>query len=91
MHRADFPCSVAYDPEVACVTMIWKGSATSPLFRETNERVLACLAENRASRLLGDMTEFDLIGASDQEWLNLNGSSAPSRPGCAVALVQSTY
>jgi hypothetical protein len=65
-----FECTIGYDAEVACVIMTWKGYATSREFREANERVLGVLAERSASKLLGDIKEFVLIGADDQNWLS---------------------
>jgi SpoIIAA-like len=65
-----FECTVGYDAEVPCVIMTWKGYATSREFREANERVLGILVERKASKLLGDITHFVLIGAEDQNWLN---------------------
>ncbi len=52
--------------------MTWKGYATSREFREGNERVLGVLAERGASKLLGDIKDFVLIGAEDQHWLSSN-------------------
>lgn len=69
MPGTDFSCTVGYDVDVPCVFMTWKGYATTPLFREANARVLACLAERRATRLLGDVADFVLIAAADQDWL----------------------
>ena len=92
MQKSEFTCSVAYDREVPCVVMVWKGYATSPLFRETNERVLACIKENNASRLLGDIVDFVLIGAEDQAWLNDDFIPRAIAAGLRrVALVQPTY
>ena len=92
MPKSEFTCSVAYDREVECVVMVWKGYATSPLFRETNERVLACLKENGATRLLGDVADFVLIGAEDQAWLNDDWIPRAIAAGLRrVALVQPTY
>ena len=65
-----FACTVGYDAEVPCVTMTWKGYATSREFREANERVLGVLTERKAHRLLGDIEEFVLIGSEDQNWLS---------------------
>lgn len=67
-----FALTVGYDAEIACVTMTWKGYATSREFREGNERVLGVLAERGASKLLGDIKDFVLIGAEDQHWLSSN-------------------
>ena len=65
-----FACTVDYDADVPCVIMTWKGYATSGEFREANERVLEILAERTASKLLGDLKEFVLIGSEDQSWLS---------------------
>jgi hypothetical protein len=67
-----FACTVGYDAEVPCVIMTWKGYATSREFREANERILGVLTERGASKLLGDIKEFVLIGADDQQWLSSN-------------------
>ena len=67
-----FECTVGYDAEVPCVIMTWKGYATSREFREANERILGVLAERKASKLLGDIKEFVLIGGDDQDWLSTN-------------------
>ena len=39
-------------------------------YRAANEQVLQTISERRARKLLGDITEFVLIGAEDQDWLN---------------------
>jgi hypothetical protein len=52
--------------------MTWKGYATSRDFRESNERIIGVIAERKASKLLGDIKEFVLIGADDQQWLTTN-------------------
>lgn len=67
-----FACTVGYDAEVPCVIMTWKGYATSREFREANERILGVLSERSASKLLGNIKEFVLIGADDQHWLSSN-------------------
>ena len=67
-----FDCAIDYDGQVPCVTMVWKGYATSAQFRAANERVLAAIQERGASKLLGDAKEFVLIGADDQMWLASN-------------------
>ena len=65
-----FECTVDYDAEVPCVVMTWRGYATTGQFRAANERVLEVLAERQASKLLGDIKEFVLIGSDDQAWLS---------------------
>ena len=67
-----FDCAIDYDVDVPCVRMIWKGYATSAQFRAANERVLEAIRERKASRLLGDVKDFILIGADDQTWLASN-------------------
>jgi hypothetical protein len=67
-----FALTVGYDAEVSCVTMTWKGYATSREFREGNERILGVLTERRANKLLGDIKDLVLIGADDQHWLSSN-------------------
>ena len=69
MH-GDLQFSVDYDVDVPCVVMSWRGYATSAVFRAANEQVLQMIADRRAKKLLGDITEFVLIGAEDQDWLN---------------------
>jgi len=92
VHNPEFTCSVGYDQDAECVLMIWKGYATTLLFRETNERVLACLREKKASRLLGDIRDFILISATDQNWLNDVWIPRAIEIGLRrVALVQPTY
>lgn len=85
-------CEVSYDPEVPCVAMVWKGYFTSPRFREANERVLAMIQETRATKLLGDVTNFKLIGAEDQRWLNDDWIPRTIKAGLRyVALVQPVF
>ena len=67
-----FDCAIDYDGQVPCVTMVWKGYATTVQFRAANERVLAAIQERGAGKLLGDAKDFVLIGADDQMWLASN-------------------
>jgi hypothetical protein len=69
MH-GDLRFSVEYDVDIPCIVMTWRGYATSAMFRAANEQVLNTIAERRARKLLGDITDFVLIGAEDQAWLN---------------------
>ena len=92
VREEDDACEVTYDPEIPCVTMSWKGYLTSPRFREANERVLAAIQERRATKLLGDITHFKLIGADDQRWLNEHWIPRLVQAGCRyVALVQPVF
>ncbi len=85
-------CTVGWDAGVPCVVMEWRGYFTSPQFRDANERVLAAIVEHRSTRLLGDVTDFKLIGAEDQEWLNTNWIPRVIDAGVRhVAVVQPVY
>jgi hypothetical protein len=87
-----FACTVDYDAEVPCVIMTWRGYATTGEFRAANERVLAALAERKASRLLGDIKEFVLIGSDDQAWLSNDWIPRAVQAGLRkVALTSPTF
>jgi hypothetical protein len=91
MH-GDLELAIGYDADIPCVVMIWKGYATSAAFREGNARVLSEIAERRASKLLGDVTDFVLIGAEDQAWLNEVWIPRAMHAGLRkVALVQPSF
>jgi len=84
--------TIDYDAGVPCVVMIWKGYATSTAFREGNAQVLAEITNRRASKLLGDVTDFVLIGAEDQAWLNEVWIPRAMHAGLRkVALVQPSF
>jgi hypothetical protein len=63
-------CSIDWDAEARAVIMVWRGYATTPQFRDGNERVLAGIEAHGAKKILADITDFKLIAAADQEWLN---------------------
>ena len=91
MH-GDLELTIDYDADIPCVVMIWKGYATSAAFREGNAQVLAQITERRASKLLGDVTDFVLIGAEDQAWLNEVWIPRAVHAGLRkVALVQPSF
>jgi hypothetical protein len=85
-------CEVSFDARVPCVIMIWQGYFTSDEFRAANERVLELLQRTRCPGLLGDVTDFTLIGADDQRWLNEHWIPRAIDAGLRTcALVQPTY
>jgi hypothetical protein len=91
MH-GDLELKIDYDADIPCVVMIWKGYATSAAFREGNAQVLAQITQRRASKLLGDVTDFVLIGAEDQAWLNEVWIPRAMHAGLRkVALVQPNF
>jgi hypothetical protein len=85
-------CDVTYDHDARTVIMDWQGYFPSAEFRAANERVLTVVQATAATRLLGDITHFVLIGADDQAWLNENWIPRLIRAGVQrCALVQPTY
>ena len=87
-----FECTVGYDADVPCVIMTWQGYATSREFRDANERVLGVLAERHATKLLGDIKRFVLIGADDQHWLSTSWIPRVMEAGLrTVALVTPVF
>ncbi|WP_207481451.1 hypothetical protein [Arenibaculum pallidiluteum] len=85
-------CVVTFDPKVPCLTMSWNGYFTSQRFREANERVLDAVRQAAATKLLGDITNFTLIGAEDQRWLTENWIPRLIAAGVRhVALVQPVF
>ncbi|HYD87580.1 MAG TPA: STAS/SEC14 domain-containing protein [Vitreimonas sp.] len=91
MH-GDLELAIEYDAEIPCVVMIWKGYATSAAFRDGNAQVLSEINARKASKLLGDVTDFVLIGAEDQAWLNEVWIPRAMHAGLRkVALVQPNF
>ena len=85
-------CAVSWDGDLPGVVMIWKGYATSKEFRAGNENVLDMVSTRTAMKLLGDVTDFKLIGGEDQRWLNDNWIPRAIGAGLRhVALVSPTY
>jgi hypothetical protein len=88
--EGDFQLSYAVD--VPCVVMVWRGYHDSASFRAHNEEVLAFIAERRASKMLCDIRTFVLIGATDQEWLNVSWLPRAMRAGLRTsAIVTPTF
>jgi hypothetical protein len=87
-----FECTVGYDADVPCVIMNWQGYATSREFRDANERVLGVLAERKTTKLLGDIKQFVLIGADDQQWLSSDWIPRAMQAGLrTVALITPVF
>jgi hypothetical protein len=62
-------CLVGYDADVPCVTVIWKGYATSTQLRFVHEEALLLPATRKAHKMLGDETEVATIHSDDQKWI----------------------
>jgi hypothetical protein len=83
---------VHYDESVPCVQMVWQGYFTSDAFRAASADVLDVLRRTKCPNLLGDVTDFTLIGAADQAWLNDEWIPQAIEAGVRdCALVQPTY
>src|SRR5438046_336166 len=61
-------CSVQFDAEVPCLTVIWKRPATSAQLRFVSERLLELIRQHKVSKVLGDDTALPLIEDDDQGW-----------------------
>jgi SpoIIAA-like len=87
-----FECTVGYDADVPCVVMTWKGYGTSREFRAANERVLRAISEHKATKVLGDIKDFVLIGSDDQNWLTSDWIPRATAAGLrAAALITPTF
>lgn len=62
-------CSFHLDETVPCITVTWKGYATSTHFRYVHELIIDLLQQHTVSRVLDDATLLPTIGAADQRWL----------------------
>lgn len=85
-------CEVSFDADVPCTVMVWQGYLTSDQFRAANERVLEFIEVKRCTNLLGDISDFTLITAEDQRWLNEDWIPRALAAGLRrCALVQPVY
>lgn len=89
MKTAEEVYIIHFDSELQIVRMIWNGYATSEQFRAGTELMLETLIENNAHKVLADTRAMDLIGASDQHWLENNLVPRAIEKGFrALAIVQ---
>jgi hypothetical protein len=65
-------CSVIFDADVHCVSVIWKGPATSGQIRYIHEGILDIVVENGVNAVLADNAELLGIGEDDQNWVREN-------------------
>jgi hypothetical protein len=82
-------CLVGYDADVPCVTMVWKGYATSTQFRFVHEEALRLLAAHEAHKMLGDETGLATIHSDDQKWIVENWMPRAARAGLRVSASKS--
>jgi hypothetical protein len=62
-------CSVLFDADLPCLTVIWKRQASSAQLRCLHERLIELLREYKVNKLLGDDTALPSIDPEDQVWI----------------------
>lgn len=62
-------CMVQIDASVPCITLVWKGYATSSQLRYVHEKVLELLEIHGLRAVLGDDTALAALHAEDQRWI----------------------
>jgi hypothetical protein len=61
-------CSLSYDKDIRCVTIVWRRYATSAQYRFIHEVIVQMLAQYQARKILGDDSELPVVHAEDQKW-----------------------
>jgi hypothetical protein len=85
-------CDIAFDPEVPCVLIRWRGYVTSEEFRQASDNALRLLQEQHVSRILNDTTDLPIISAADQRWVQSDFVPRGIAVGFrAVAMVNSRF
>lgn len=64
--------NVYFDPDIDAVVMEWSGYAKREEFRAGTELMLEILKDSKATKVVGNITDFVLIGMEDQNWLLYN-------------------
>lgn len=64
--------NIYFDKQLQSVVMEWSGYAKREEFRAGTEMMLEILKDSGASRVVGNITDFVLIGMDDQNWLLYN-------------------
>jgi hypothetical protein len=62
-------CSLSYDDDARCVTVVWRKYATSAQLRFTHEVIIEMLMQYRTGKILGDDTDLPVVHAEDQRWI----------------------
>jgi hypothetical protein len=78
-------CTVRFDPDVPCVTVIWKRPATSAQFRFVGDRLVELIRQHKVSKILGDDTALPLIEPDDQKWFAEEWAPRAAAAGLKVA------
>lgn len=61
--------NIYYDEQTEAVIMEWSGYARSEEFRAGTKLMFDTMQKNGASKVIGNITDFVLIGMEDQKWL----------------------
>jgi hypothetical protein len=78
-------CTVRFDDDVPCVTVIWKRPATSAQLRFIGERLVELIGQHKVSKMLGDDTALPLIEPDDQKWFADDWAPRAAAAGLKVA------
>jgi hypothetical protein len=78
-------CSVRFDADVPCVTVIWKRPATSAQLRFVGERLVELIRQHKVAKILGDDTALPLIEPDDQKWFAEDWFPRAAAAGLKVA------
>jgi hypothetical protein len=62
-------CSIFFDDEIPCMTVVWKGGVSSSQLRCVHENLIHFIAAHRVSKVLGDDTAVPVIDIDDQRWI----------------------
>ena len=62
-------CSVLFDADVPCLTVVWKRQATSAQLRVLHEGLIELIRKYKVNKILGDDTALPQIEPEDQVWI----------------------
>lgn len=60
---------IFYDTTMGFVVMKWQGYSTPEQFKRGTEFMLQTLVQHKASKVLANIKDMDIIGLEDQKWL----------------------
>jgi hypothetical protein len=63
-------CSLSYDGNIRCVTIVWRRYPTSVQLRFIHEAMIQMLTRNKANKILGDDSDLPIVHAEDQKWIS---------------------
>jgi hypothetical protein len=61
--------TLALDPEVPCISIAWRGYATSLQMRYIHEVMLLLMENHRIGKILADNTKLPALGEEDRRWI----------------------